>query len=205
MGVDRAGRLRTTQPGNCKQVMVIKAINALGFAIPPLVIFKVVMHQAAWYANSILLPDWAIGVSKNGQTTNEISLWWLQHFNKYIKDCTIGRYWLLILNGYSSYINPKFDQYCLEHLIIVLYILAYLLYLLQPLNISCFLVLKRLYRSLVEQKMGFNINYINKQEFLFFYQQARIKALYKKNIRSGFAAVGFMPYKPDYVLSLLHV
>ena len=43
---------------------------------------------------------------------------------------------------------------------------AYLLYLLQPLNIGCFLVLKWLYRRLVEQKMSLSVNYIDKQEFL---------------------------------------
>jgi len=59
---------------------------------------------------------------------------------------------------------------------------AYLLYLLQPLNIGCFLVLKRLYRRLIKQKISLSINYIDKQEFLPLYQQARAKALYEKNV-----------------------
>ena len=54
---DRAKRPRITQPGNHKQVTVIEAINALSFAIPPLVIFKAVMHQEAWYPNGILPLD----------------------------------------------------------------------------------------------------------------------------------------------------
>jgi hypothetical protein len=44
---DRQGRPRTIQPGNRELVTVIEAINALGSAIPPLIIFKAIMHQAA--------------------------------------------------------------------------------------------------------------------------------------------------------------
>jgi hypothetical protein len=43
-GTDRAGKPRTTQLGNREWVIVIKAIGARGFAIPPLVIFKAVIH-----------------------------------------------------------------------------------------------------------------------------------------------------------------
>jgi hypothetical protein len=57
IGTDRAGRPRTTQPGNREWVTVIKAICARGFSIPPLVIFEAVMHQAAWYENGLLPPD----------------------------------------------------------------------------------------------------------------------------------------------------
>jgi hypothetical protein len=74
-GSERAGRPCTTQPGNCKWVTIVKAINARGFVIPALVIFEAVMYQAAWYNNSILLLDWAIAVSKNGWTNNEIGLY----------------------------------------------------------------------------------------------------------------------------------
>ena len=56
-GADRAGRPRTIQPGNRKWVTVIEAICARGFTIPPLIIFKAVMHQAAWYADGLLPPN----------------------------------------------------------------------------------------------------------------------------------------------------
>jgi hypothetical protein len=44
---ERQGRPRTTQPGNREWVTVIEAISAGGFAIPPLVIFEAIVHQAA--------------------------------------------------------------------------------------------------------------------------------------------------------------
>jgi len=65
-GTDRAGRPRTIQPGNREWVTVIETICARGIAIPPLVIFEAVMHQAVWYADGLIPPDWAISVSANG-------------------------------------------------------------------------------------------------------------------------------------------
>jgi hypothetical protein len=101
-------------------------------------------------------------VSENSWTTNKIGLWWLKHFDKHTKGRTIGRYRLLILDGYGSHISPEFDQYCIEHLIIVLCMPAHSSHLLQPLDVGCFSVLKRSYGRLVELKMSLGVNYIAK-------------------------------------------
>src|SRR5205814_1182546 len=77
-GTDRAGRPKTVQPGNREWVTIIETINSQGDALPPLVIFEAVMHQASWYKDDIILHDWSIGVSDNGWTTNEIGLTWLK-------------------------------------------------------------------------------------------------------------------------------
>lgn len=77
-------------------------------------------------------------------------------------------------------------------------------HLLQPLDVGCFSALKRSYGRLVEQKMGVGVNHIDKHDFLPLYQQARLEALHKRNIRSGFAATGLVPFDPDRVLSLVH-
>jgi hypothetical protein len=43
-GTERAGRPRTMQTGNREWVTVIEAVGTSGFIIPPLIIFKAVMH-----------------------------------------------------------------------------------------------------------------------------------------------------------------
>ena len=111
---------------------------------------------------------------------------------------------LLVLNSHNSYVSPEFDQFCLDHQIVILYILVYLLYLLQLLNISYFLVLKQAYRGLIEQIIGYNINYINKHKFLSLYRQVRQAALYQNNIQAGFTATGLVPYSPNCVLVQLY-
>ena len=77
-------------------------------------------------------------------------------------------------------------------------------HLLQPLDVGCFAALKQAYGSLVERKMSLGVNHIDKQEFLLLYQQARAKALHERNICSGFAATGLVPFDPERVLSVLH-
>jgi hypothetical protein len=205
-GSDRAGRPRTTQPGNREWVTVIETICARGLAIPPLIIFEAVMHQAAWYEKDVLPHHWSIGVSPNGWTNNEIGLIWLKTvFDKYTKNRSVGRYRLLILDGHGSHVTPEFDQYCLDQSIIVLCMPPHSSHLLQSLDVGCFSVLKRSYGKRVETLMSLGVNQIDKQEFLSIYQDARAEALHQNNVRSGFAATGLVPYEPDRVLSLLHV
>jgi hypothetical protein len=162
---DSQGRPRTTQPGNREWVTVIEAINALGHAIPPLGIFKAVMHQAAWYNN--VPHDWSIGLSENGWTINEIGLTWLTEvFHKHTKDRTVGTHRLLVLDGHGSHVSPEFDQFCLDHQIIVICMPADPSHLLQPLDVVCFSVLKRSYQGLIEQSMARGVNHIDKLDFL---------------------------------------
>jgi hypothetical protein len=201
-GTDRAGRPRTVQPGNREWVTIIECINAMGWAIPPLVIFEAVMHQAAWY--EAIPPDWSIGVSENGWTTNEIGLTWLKLFHEHTKDRTIGTHRLLVLDGHGSHINPEFDQYCTDHNIVVVCMPPYSSHLLQPLDVGCFSALKQAYGRGVEQLMGCGVNHIDKHEFLPIYQQARQAALHQANIQAGFAATGLVPYSPEHVLAQLH-
>ena len=55
---------------------------------------------------------------------------------------------------------------------------VHLLYLLQPLDVGCFLVLKQLYGRLVKEIISYSINHINKHEFLPLYRQARQAVLH---------------------------
>jgi len=201
-GTDRAGRPRTVQPGNREWVTIIECINAMGASIPPLVIFEAIMHQAAWY--QAIPPDWSIGVSENGWTTNEIGLAWLRLFHEHTKDCTVGTHRLLVLDGHGSHMNAEFDQFCRNHNIVIICMPAHSSHLLQPLDVGCFSALKQAYGRSVEQMMAYGVNHIDKHEFLPLYKQARQLALSQNNIRAGFAATGLVPYSPDRVLSQLH-
>ena len=75
--------------------------------------------------------------------------------------------------------------------------LAYLSHLLQPLDVGCFTVLKRLYGRMVETKIRNGINYINKLDFLEVYPLARIKAFKSEIIKNSFLATGLVLFEPD--------
>jgi hypothetical protein len=77
-------------------------------------------------------------------------------------------------------------------------------HLLQPLDVSCFSLLKRAYRHEVQKQMAFSINHIDKDEFLTIYSLIRTMALNKGNIQSAFKATGLILYDPEQVLSRLN-
>ena len=168
--VTSAERARTVslQPGNREWVTAIEAISSTGWVLPPMIIFKGQLHQQSWYQT--LPPDWTIGVSDNGWTTDELGLSWLKRvFNPYTQGRTVGKYRLLILDGHGSHVTAEFDQFCSQNLIIVLCMPAHSSHILQPLDVSCFAVLKRFYGQAVESEMRSGINYIDKDDFLDIY------------------------------------
>jgi len=111
----------------------------------------------------------------------------------------------LVLDSHGSHTTAEFDRYCAKNNIITLYMPLYSSYILQPLNVSCFAVLKKVYGQLVESYIRVGINYINKLNFLALYQQARVTILTQDNIKSSFIATRLVLFNPDRVLSELHI
>jgi hypothetical protein len=111
----------------------------------------------------------------------------------------------LILDGHGSYLTAEFDQIYEKNDIIAICIPPHSSYLLQPLDIGYFAVLKRAYARLIESKTRARINYINKLDFLKAYPSARIKVFKSETIKNSFAAASLMPYNPDRVISKLDI
>jgi hypothetical protein len=55
-------------------------------------------------------------------------------------------------------------------------------HLLQPLDVSYFSLLKRVYKQEIQKQIALSINYINKNEFLTIYSLVCTTALSKKNV-----------------------
>ncbi|KAF7572754.1 hypothetical protein PtrM4_076590 [Pyrenophora tritici-repentis] len=88
-GLERRGRPKSIQLGNREWVTLIAAISA------------------AWYKEDILR-DWAIAVSDNGWTNNELGVEWLKHFNAHTQARSIGARRLLIIDGHRSHQSLEF-------------------------------------------------------------------------------------------------
>ena len=112
---------------------------------------------------------------------------------------------MLILDGHRSHLTLAFDQYCTEHQIVLLCIPPHSSHLLQPLDVSCFSILKRLYGHQIEQLIRLGVDHIDKEDFLSTYYQARTETYKEETIRNGFKATGLVPYDPFQVLSQLHI
>ncbi|KAL3707903.1 hypothetical protein TMatcc_005885 [Talaromyces marneffei ATCC 18224] len=204
-GSDRYSRPYLLQPGNREWVTAIKAVNSTGWALPSYVIFKATTYyQQGWFET--LPQDWRLDISKNGWTTDEIGLRWLQkHFIPHTTSRTKGRYRMLILDGHGSHLTAQFDQICAENNIISICIPPHSSHLLQPLDVSCFSVLKQQYGQLVEQRIRLGFNHIDKYDFLTAFPEARTMAYKATNIQNGFKATGLVPLDPGHVYQKLTV
>lgn len=69
---ERSGHLVVAQPGNRGWVTVIEAVSWSGWALPPMIIFEGKVHQASWYKDCELPPDWTIATSDTGWTNDKL-------------------------------------------------------------------------------------------------------------------------------------
>ncbi|EAQ88446.1 hypothetical protein CHGG_05065 [Chaetomium globosum CBS 148.51] len=144
--------------------------------------------------------------AENGWATDELTFEWLQQvFESQTRSRTVGRYRLLILDGHGSHMTPEFDNFCKENSILIECMPPHSSHLHQPLDVSCFSVLKRVYGDLVRGKMAVGIYHIDKQLFLELLFEAHTKTFTSKNIKSGFKATGLVPLDPSQVLARLRV
>ena len=81
----------------------------------------------------------------------------------------------------------------------------YTSHLLQPLNVSCFSLLKRAYGREIKELARQGVYHVDKTDFLAAYTRIRPIVFTQKNIQAGFQATGLIPPYPDRVLSSLTV
>jgi len=202
---ERKGRPKAVQPGNRESVTLIAAINAAGWSIPPFLIFAGQYHLSSWYEGADIPRDWAIAVSDNGWTNNELGVEWLKHFITHTEGKVVGARRLLILDGHESHHSLKFQELCKENNIYTLCMPPHSSHLLQPLDVGCFSPLKRAYSREVKSLIRHNINHVTKLEFLPAFKAAFSQSFTPANICSAFRGAGLVPLCPDAVLSKLDV
>ncbi|KAF1922209.1 DDE-domain-containing protein, partial [Didymella exigua CBS 183.55] len=169
------------QQGDREWVTLIAAINAMGWAIAPYLIFKAKNHDASWYPD--LKPQWRIGIQGR----------------------RVGSHVLLIIDGHESHKSLAFQNLCEENKIITLCMPPHSSHILQPLDVGCFAPLKRAYSKEIRVLALDHIGQIDKKAFLATFAKVFNKAFSKANILSSFRATGLVPSNPLVVLLKLDV
>lgn len=70
---ETVGRPAILQPGNRGWVTTVECVNAMGWALPPCIIFKGKNHIQAWYEDDTL-HYWRIELNENEWTRDQIGL-----------------------------------------------------------------------------------------------------------------------------------
>jgi len=107
---------------------------------------------------------------------------WIRHFDLHTSARIKGKYRLLILNGHESHHSDEFEAYYQAHNIITLCMPPHTLHLLQPLDVSCFGPLKKVYGCQIKQLMRMSIIHISKLEFLYSFKEVFFASITEKNI-----------------------
>ena len=187
-------------PENREWVSTIECISASGLKINPVVIFKGKTLQSTWFTPG-RTPEYHYTCSEKGWTSNNIGIRWLKHafLPSTYPSPDIPR--LLLLDGHGSHVSIEFMRVCWESNVFLYYLIPHSSHILQPLDLSCFGVLKSRYRSQLLALSSLSDSApIKKSTFLELYHKARKEGLTEHNIRAGWKACGIVPWSPQKVL-----
>lgn len=180
-------------------VTAIECISADGRCLSPLIIWPAATHRSAWTTHPT--PGWHFACSKSGYADTDISLYWMQHvFDPQTRDRAGGKPRLLISDGFGPHESLEVLKFCYANQIILCRLPSHTSHKLQPCDVGVFGPLKVAYRAQVEQLYRGGANAIGKPHFTYLYDRARQAALTRRNIRSGWARTGLVPFDPNHVL-----
>ena len=188
---------------NRELVTSCEAVSGDGDVLPPMLILPGSLHLEDWYMKTDLDDDFLLAVSHTGYSNDELSLNWLQHFDKFSSRRQVGVYRLLLLDGYGSHCTKEFIDYCDEKKIVPFCLPPHTTHLLQPLDVVVFQPLKHYHAEAIEQATRSGCSDFNKLEFLSAISTIRKQAFKKSTILSSFRKTGLIPYNPETVLSRL--
>jgi hypothetical protein len=98
-------------PDNRESLTSIKYISVYRRVIPPLIILSGKVMSEKDFPQT-LPGNYMMAITDTGYANNEISIEWLRHFNCCTKFFSAGRYRMLISDGYKSYLEYEFIDYC---------------------------------------------------------------------------------------------
>jgi hypothetical protein len=190
-------------PENRESATAIEAISAAGAYIPAFLILAGQRHMARWYKTAELEENTKLIPSETGYSNDEISLFWIQHFQEHTavtRSGKSGKRRLLILDGHGSHHTIEFIQFCDKNNVIPFGLPPNLTHLLQPLDVTVFQPLKHYQAKALDILVRDGVMDIGKLEFLSYIEDIRKKAFKKETIQSAFKKTGIWPFNPNKVL-----
>ena len=122
-------KIRYRSTGNKAQITVVGCVNAVGNAIPPMVIYSAKSFNADWCKCDV--PSSAYALSPKCWIDQELFKHWLTHF---VKHAVAAR--PLLLDGHSSHYRPDSIEYAREENIILFCLPPHTTQECQPLDVS---------------------------------------------------------------------
>ena len=194
-------RLYVSDPDNRESVTSVETICADGTAIDPFIILPGVNHLHKAFRD--LFGKTLVGVSETGYSNDDLNLEYARHFNKCTINKRIGKYCMLISDGYNSHLEFDFVEYCWNNFIVPFCLPPHTTHFLQPLDVVCFQPLKHYHAEAIDRAVRTGDSDFSKYEFLAAFNDVRAQAFTESTILSAFRKTGLMPYNPELVVGAM--
>ncbi len=192
-----AKKIRQRTSGNKTQISILACANAIGQALPPMVIFTGKRFNHELSVGEV--PGTLYVTSESGWMDNELFFeWFSKHFLKHASPC---RPLLLLLDGHSSHYTLDLIKEARQHGVIIFCLPPHTTADSQPLDTSVFGPLKihwsNEYRQYIFDHPG---RVITKFQFSTLFSRAWTKGMSMDNIVAGFRSTGVYPFNPNALL-----
>lgn len=180
-------------------ISVMMAASAAGELLPPFVVYKAKNRYVEWEENGPR--GCRYGISSSGWfDSNAFVDWFRQIVIPFFRGKEGPK--VMIGDNLSSHITTEVIQTCQEHEIRFVLLPPNTTHLCQPLDVSFFAPLKRMWRKILTDWKLKRRGPFQKSDFPHLLKTAlnNIEASSRKNILSGFRACGIVPFNPHPVL-----
>ena len=184
---------------NRENITVIACVNALGTAMPPMVIAKGKTYKSLLNFVTSDAPQGTIFTySEKAWTDGSLGTEWFR--NIFLKNCGSERPILLVLDGHRSHETLDILELAVGENIEILCLPPHTTHFLQPLDRTVFGPMSSAYNRHCTEYMSENpTNVVCKKSWAKLFKKAWESSMTEANIKSGFRACGIYPYNPAAV------
>lgn len=155
-----------------------------------------------WYDDSINLNQGTqIAVSSSVYTNDELSLAWIERFDRHSKSFCVGKWRLVLMDGYGSHLTYEFIEYATKNNILLHTFPPHSTHILQPLDVAVFQPSKHYHNKAISQAIRDGATDFNKLDFLGSLRNIRKQTFKTSNILTAFEKTRISPLNPNAVLS----
>lgn len=179
---------------HAQNVTVVACGNALGQAIPPMILMKGIRQKPEWCVN--LPPGSVIEMTTKGSMTTQTFVKWIDHFSNFKPPGKV----LLIFDGASSHLDYTIVEAAEKSDIVLFCLPSNTTHELQPMDKAVFAAFESYWDDEVLLYWTNKPNHtINKTSFGLIFSKVWPKAASPNNIMAGFRATGIYPYDPNII------
>ncbi|KAI1001436.1 hypothetical protein K3495_g6766 [Podosphaera aphanis] len=153
---------RVIIPTDCEEVFIDNPSNrelvtateccSIVYHVPPMITHSGASHLRKYFSND-MNGNIFWTQSETGFVNDRLTLYWLNHSNKFIEKRTKDQYRMLISDGYGSHVTQDFINYCWEHKIRPYQLWPHTTHLCQPLDLVTFQTSKHFFRKALREEV----------------------------------------------------